>query len=101
MPSQFDLLRLRDETFVREVDFHWTIESTNSHAIRAAEDPDAVLPLLVLAERQTAGRGRGDKKWVSDAGSLTFSIVIALESVSTELRPQIALATGLAICRHC
>ena len=31
-------------------------------------------PLLLVAHRQTAGRGRAGRQWMSDAGSLTFSV---------------------------
>ena len=31
-------------------------------------------PMLLVAHRQTAGRGRAGRQWLSDAGSLTFSV---------------------------
>ena len=79
MPSDrdtgFDLDRLGAETFVAQVQFHETIDSTNTAALAASEQEDLQLPLLVLAGEQTAGRGRGSNTWWSATGSLTFSPV--------------------------
>jgi BirA family biotin operon repressor/biotin-[acetyl-CoA-carboxylase] ligase len=99
-PSQstFDLQRIRDETFVREIDFHWTIASTNSHAMQRAEQDTVTTPLLVLAQQQTAGRGRGQNRWWSSAGSLTFSLLLPLDRFPAVRLPQISLTVGVAIC---
>jgi BirA family biotin operon repressor/biotin-[acetyl-CoA-carboxylase] ligase len=60
---------------------------------------DLKLPLLVLTERQTAGRGRGANRWLTSEGALTFSLV--LEAVAERLplrnRPQVALMAGVAV----
>lgn len=98
--SAFDLQRIRDETFVREIDFHWEIGSTNTQACQLLERTAAPqLPLLVLAEKQTQGRGRGQNRWWSTTGSLTFSLLVPLSDVPSERQPQIALTTGLAVCQ--
>lgn len=98
-PSSLDLQRIRDETLVRAIDFHWEIDSTNSHACRQLEQHDPPTPLLVLAERQTEGRGRGQNRWWSGAGALTCTLVIPLEGIPGDRLPHIALTTGLAICQ--
>ncbi len=97
--SRFDLHRIRAETFVRELDFHWEIDSTNTHALQQAESGEPQLPLLVLAERQTQGRGRGVNRWWSSDGSLTFSLMMPLESLPPERIPCLSLTVGLALCR--
>jgi BirA family biotin operon repressor/biotin-[acetyl-CoA-carboxylase] ligase len=97
--ESFHLQRVREETFVREVDFHWEIDSTNTHALRRADESDLVTPLLVLAERQTAGRGRGANSWWSAPGALTFSLVIPLDDLPRETVPQLSLTAGLAVCQ--
>jgi BirA family biotin operon repressor/biotin-[acetyl-CoA-carboxylase] ligase len=51
--------------------------STNDWAkdwIRTA-DASTATPLWVGAERQTAGRGRGDHSWAAWNGALTFSLI--------------------------
>ena len=79
--------------FVRET------TSTNDIAMKEAT-ADCASPLLVVAERQTAGRGRGGSQWWSRAGALTFSLL--LDSHTTRLPPQqwplISLTAGLAVC---
>ena len=70
------------------------IDSSNSELMRRARSGQHEATLLV-AERQTAGRGRQGRVWQSQAGdSLTFSISLAL-------RPQdwsgLSLAVGLSL----
>ncbi len=104
MPSDrdtgFDLDRLVDETFVAQVQFHETIDSTNTAALAASEQEDLQLPLLVLAGEQTAGRGRGSNTWWSATGSLTFSLLLNPSNLGLEQRdwPRVSLTTGLATC---
>ncbi len=54
-----------------------TVDSTNRYASeRAREWP---LPAVVVAESQTAGRGRGGNRWWSGPGGLTCSLVVAAD----------------------
>jgi BirA family transcriptional regulator, biotin operon repressor / biotin---[acetyl-CoA-carboxylase] ligase len=130
---QFDVSRILHETFVRQVDYLPTVDSTNSHAlewakslyhnsplplgegqgVRANPNENSPLPLeqaqgmklnfplLVLADRQTAGRGRGTHRWWTDVGSLAFSLLIDntwMPASSSQL-PLIGLAAGVAVIR--
>jgi BirA family transcriptional regulator, biotin operon repressor / biotin---[acetyl-CoA-carboxylase] ligase len=53
------------------------IDSTNSEALRLAADPEVPEGTVVVADSQTAGRGRWGRTWVSEPGkSLTFSILL-------------------------
>jgi BirA family biotin operon repressor/biotin-[acetyl-CoA-carboxylase] ligase len=58
------------------------------------------MPLLVLAERQTAGRGRGTHRWWSTPGSLTFSLLLDLcrQQVPADRQPLLSILAGLAVC---
>lgn len=98
----FDLDRIRCETFVEQVEFRPELASTNSLALELSAAVGLRTPLLVLAEKQTAGRGRGTNRWWSGDGALMFSLVVdssgmAGMELSVERRPQISLATGLAV----
>jgi BirA family biotin operon repressor/biotin-[acetyl-CoA-carboxylase] ligase len=98
--SQRDLDRVVEETFVDDVDYHPQHESTNDRALQLARQGDCQRgATLVLAERQTAGHGRGENRWWSGAGALTFSLLLPNESL--ELPPvnipQTSLITGLAV----
>jgi BirA family biotin operon repressor/biotin-[acetyl-CoA-carboxylase] ligase len=71
-------------------------ESTNDE-LRMLAQTGAADGLIVLAERQTAGRGRRGAAWFSPAGeSLAFSILIRPEEPKS-LWPRLALAAGLAV----
>ena len=97
--SAFDLQRVREETWVRQIDFHWELASTNSQALLRADQPETQTPLLVLAESQTAGRGRGAHHWWSTTGSLTFSLLTGLEKALAERTSLLSLTVGLAVCQ--
>lgn len=98
--TPFDLERIRRETFVRQVEYLDEAPSTNTLATSLAESERCETPLLVLAARQTAGRGRGANRWWSSEGALTFSL--ALDASAAQLpparRPLVSLAAGLAVC---
>lgn len=95
----FDLLELQANTFVRDVEHHAEIPSTNSRAIELAGE-DRPTPLLVLAKMQTAGRGRGDNRWWSAEGALTFSLLLdaAQLHLPADRWPRVSLAAGVAVC---
>src|SRR5690606_23569450 len=97
--APFDLQRIRDETLVRTIDFHWELDSTNSQAIRMLEQSELPTPLLVLAETQTQGRGRGQNRWWSAPGALTCTLVAPLDKLPADRLPQVSLTTGLAVCQ--
>lgn len=96
----FDLSRLTAANLVATIDYHESLGSTSDRALALAAAGESPLPLLVLTEQQTAGRGRGSNRWAASEGALTFSL--ALEAASDRLPParwpQVALVAGLATC---
>jgi BirA family biotin operon repressor/biotin-[acetyl-CoA-carboxylase] ligase len=101
MPDAYlDADEIRAATFIRHVDIHETLGSTNDRAAELARDADIKLPALVAARHQTAGRGRGKNTWSSNEGSLTFSVLLepANLGITTADWPQLSLATAVAIC---
>lgn len=77
--------------FVRE-----TVDSTNDEVrmLAQAGAPDGV---IVIAERQMAGRGRRGAAWFSPVGeSLAFSVLVKPQEPKA-LWPRLALAAGLAV----
>src|SRR5690349_2367368 len=88
---------VRAETFVRHIEQHEEIGSTNDRAMELAVERDLPVPALVIAERQIAGRGRGGNVWRSGAGALTFSLVIERPAgLPRERMALLSLAAGLA-----
>ncbi|VVO06082.1 bifunctional biotin--[acetyl-CoA-carboxylase] ligase/biotin operon repressor BirA [Pseudomonas fluorescens] len=75
-----------------------SIDSTNAQALRSIERGMAP-PFLVLAERQTAGRGRRGRKWVSPfAENVYYSLVLRIEGGMRQLEG-LSLVVGLAVMR--
>jgi BirA family biotin operon repressor/biotin-[acetyl-CoA-carboxylase] ligase len=73
-----------------------SIDSTNAEALRAIERHQ-VTPFVVLAERQTAGRGRRGRKWVSPfAENVYYSLVLRIEGGMRQLEG-LSLVVGLAV----
>ena len=96
----FDLARIAKSGLVRQIDFHESLGSTSDRALELAAADNPPLPLLVLTERQTDGRGRGANRWQSSAGALTFSLVLDTgnERVPADHRSRLAIVAGLAVC---
>jgi BirA family biotin operon repressor/biotin-[acetyl-CoA-carboxylase] ligase len=85
---------------IARVEHYETLTSTHDRAHEVARSPEAgPLPLLVIAEQQTAGRGRGANRWWTGRGSLAFSLLFdpADWVVSNEPRPERSLAIGAAL----
>ncbi|HZY17160.1 MAG TPA: biotin--[acetyl-CoA-carboxylase] ligase [Ramlibacter sp.] len=69
------------------------VDSTNSELMRRAR-AGSLDPILLVAEQQTAGRGRLGRSWQSDTGgSLTFSLGLSLAPRDWS---GLSLAVGLA-----
>lgn len=96
----FDENRLRAESFVAAVEIHDELNSTNDAAMQRAKSESVELPLLIVAKRQTAGRGRGKNIWWTSDGALTFSLLKELppETIPRSRWPQVSLTAGLAVC---
>ncbi|AZD38495.1 Biotin operon repressor [Pseudomonas chlororaphis subsp. aurantiaca] len=73
-----------------------SIDSTNAEALRSVER-GVPAPFLVLAERQTAGRGRRGRKWVSPfAENVYYSLVLRIDGGMRQLEG-LSLVVGLAV----
>ncbi len=97
--DRIDVDRILATGAVAEVEAHESIDSTHNRAHELARAAAPRLPLLVLAEEQTAGRGRGTNRWWTGRGSLALSLVFDPVDwgLPGEVLPQRALATGVAI----
>lgn len=95
----FDIDRILRETFVARAEFHPTVGSTNDRAAECAAQDDGELPLLVVADRQTAGRGRGANRWWTGPGALAASLLLDALAVDADCArsPLAALAAGVAV----
>ena len=74
------------------------IPSTMDVARQLAADATAVLPLAVVADRQTRGRGRRGAGWWQPPGSLAVSLVVEASRYTTSRPPATwSLAAGVAL----
>ena len=73
---------------------HEVLGSTNAEALRVAREGGHG-PLWITAERQTAGRGRRGRAWISPAGNLHASLLLT-EPTAAEHWPQLSFVAALA-----
>jgi BirA family transcriptional regulator, biotin operon repressor / biotin---[acetyl-CoA-carboxylase] ligase len=94
-----DLIRIMREASVVKAEHHATLASTNDRAAYCAKRNESELPFLVIADRQTAGRGRNAKPWWSDEGALMFSLLVDATTVGAKesRSPLVALAAAVAV----
>ena len=74
-----------------------TLGSTNDEAKLLAES-DAPEGLLVIAEEQTAGRGRTGRSWITPLGQALALSVILRPNLAAEHATQLTMLAGLAVC---
>jgi BirA family biotin operon repressor/biotin-[acetyl-CoA-carboxylase] ligase len=72
-----------------------TIGSTNEEALRLARTGERA-PLWITAQRQTAGRGRRGRNWVSEPGNLYASLLLADPSTPDRF-PELSFVVALAL----
>ena len=81
----------------RRIHFLEEVASTNDEAHRIA-DAGALHGEVVIAERQTEGRGRRGRRWIdSPGGSLVFSVVLR-PAIPPVRAPELALVAAVAVC---
>lgn len=90
--------RLQDLAWPVTVEYHSEIDSTNVRA-RMLIEQESLLPALVVAGTQTAGKGRRSKAWWSPPGALLCTF--ALDAVESPQNPHqttlIGLWAGIAV----
>jgi BirA family biotin operon repressor/biotin-[acetyl-CoA-carboxylase] ligase len=92
--ARFNLGRIRDG--VKPFRLHWfpRLGSTNVQAALMRREGNLHAPAIVLAGRQTSGRGRGGNTWFSAGGSLTVTFALP---IADRIAPhQLPLIAGLA-----
>lgn len=95
---QFDLLAIRNETFLRDLVYYEEVGSTNTALLDIAQKSPET-PIMVLAQRQLAGRGRGSNSWWSNVGAVTFSLLLDFPMLEPDALNSFSLTAGLAICQ--
>src|SRR4029453_10077365 len=74
---------------------HEVLGSTNAEALSLARQGERG-PLWVIADRQSAGRGRRGRTWISPPGNLYASLLLT-GPAAAEHWPQLSFVAALAI----
>jgi BirA family biotin operon repressor/biotin-[acetyl-CoA-carboxylase] ligase len=82
----------------RAIEWHATIDSTQRRARELART-GAAEGTIVVAETQTAGRGRLGRRWHSPPGANLYFSVILRPPLEPAVVPQLALVAGLAVAQ--
>ena len=85
---------------IQTLEYHEEIPSTNDR-VKELLQQSAVpkLPCLVMAKRQTAGRGRGNKRWWSGEGAILMSLGFELkpEFLTRDQLPTLSATTAQSV----
>lgn len=99
MYSSEDLELLLSSTFLRDIEFHEVIGSTNDRALELSCREELECPFLVLAETSTASRGRENRKWFSPAGAVNLTLIVDSDEygLAADRNPVISLLIALSV----
>jgi BirA family transcriptional regulator, biotin operon repressor / biotin---[acetyl-CoA-carboxylase] ligase len=94
-----DPVQLVAATWIDAAEHHGELTSTQDRARAIAAESPLERSHLVIADRQTAGRGRGANSWWTGEGSLAFSLLFDPAGFELPRRaiPQISLAAAVAL----
>ncbi|WP_373049590.1 biotin--[acetyl-CoA-carboxylase] ligase [Vulgatibacter sp.] len=86
---------LTTEALGRTLHVHESLGSTNDEALRLARE-GAPHGTVVIAERQTAGRGRRGRSWASPAGRSLYLSVLLRPALPPQRAPEIVPVVAVA-----
>ena len=76
-PVPWELKRILQTSFVgSDVVYLQIADSTQSTALTIANKNEDANGIVVIADRQSSGRGRLKRKWISPSGGLWFSVLL-------------------------
>ncbi|MBI3485107.1 MAG: biotin--[acetyl-CoA-carboxylase] ligase, partial [Acidobacteria bacterium] len=87
---------LHGTMFGKRIHHFFKTDSTNAAALRLGQD-DEPHGALVIAEEQTAGRGRAGRSWLSEKTSGIYVSVLLRPTLSPMHAPLLTLMAGLAV----
>ena len=90
---------LDTERMGREIRYFASIDSTNQYAKRIAENEEAKDGTLVIADEQTAGKGRSGRHWVTPPKEAIACSLLLRPRLAPELISMVTLVMGLAVAR--
>ena len=88
--------RLRTERMGRQIRYFSRIDSTNQYAKRIAEE-GASDETLIIADEQTAGKGRSGRTWVTPPSEAIAFTLLLRPKLSPDRISMVTLVMGLAV----
>ena len=99
VPDCIDVSRisasLKTEHIARNIRYVNVTDSTNDEAKRCSDMPDGS---LIIAEVQTAGKGRLGRAWTSPRGAGVWMTLLLKPEIDPYRVSQITLIAGIAVC---
>src|SRR5690349_16485906 len=86
-----------DQSYWRRLDVVAQTGSTNADLLARAASGTDIDGQVLIAEHQSAGRGRHDRQWESPGEQITMSVGVRVDDVPTTGWGWLSLATGLAV----
>ena len=87
---------------IQTLEHYEEIPSTNDRVLELLRQPvTPPLPCMVIAKRQTAGRGRGNKRWWSGEGAVLMSLGFELSPkfLLRDQLPTLSVATAQSVIK--
>ncbi len=88
---------IETESLGRDIYYYNEIDSTNEELKRLARS-GALEGVTVIADKQTAGRGRLGRSWDSPKGTNIFMSILLRPRIRPDQASQMTLVAGLAMC---
>lgn len=95
--------KIKQGGFVKKIAYYHCTDSTNVRA-KAAAEGGALEGTLIVADQQTAGRGRRGREWDSPMGKNIYFSLLLRPECSPEKASMLTLVMALAVARgieHC
>ena len=89
---------LKTQSFGHSLEIYETIDSTNSRAKKLALD-GAPEGTIVVADTQSAGRGRMDRTWISPAKKGLWLSIILTPPIKPQRAPELTVLAAIATVR--
>lgn len=91
-------IAFKQHPWLKRVEFHEVIDSTNlraKHIAIESEEED----VLIVADRQDAGRGRLGRTWLSESGTGLWSSLLLRPNIEPEAAFQLTLIAAVSVAR--
>lgn len=89
-------IKFKQHPWISRVEFHDVIDSTNLRAKHIAIDSEEA-DVLIVADRQDAGRGRLGRTWVSESGTGLWTSLLLRPDIEPEAAFKLTLIAAVAV----